>query len=145
MMCAACSDHHVRAMAISGGDAAHKRREQCILKALARNSKRRHCYGCAPIRGSTDRVQREDSYALAQMYIYTYVCMCFQGANATRVFISMDHALNSAHHSLSHLTGGHCINCPLCSNLAVASCSKALMATATSVKVTVAEAQLGCL
>ena len=63
------------------------RREQCSLKVLARNSKRRHWYGCAPTCASAGKGQR------AKLYIY----ICVVGANATRVFIAIDLDLNIAH------------------------------------------------
>ena len=83
-MCAASSDNHARALAIFPGGAAHKRREQCSLKVLARNSKRRHWYGCATTCAPAGKGQP------AKLYIY----ICAVGANATRVF-NLD--LNIAH------------------------------------------------
>ena len=86
-MCTTSSDNHAWALAIVRGDAAHKRREQCSLKVLARNSKRRHWYGCAPTCASAGKGQR------AKLYKY----ICAVRANATRVFIAIDLDLTSAH------------------------------------------------
>ena len=150
--CATSSDNHAQALAISGGDASHKRRNQCIcpLPRLAfktakpRLAPNAWCHGPDTLAAdhNHDALAMEVatcSYVCIYIRIHMYkgqiLCICTLGKRyAFACWPSPGHLLAL----LRHLTRGQRSAPPPWSNFVIDTSSKALMPSASSVKVMIA-------